>query len=296
MRQPRLPSHQDLDSDWYSRGDSGGFFPTAESAEGYKQLIENNVYHKIRHQCLRSLLSRSTDLLNGDSVESQVILDFGIGDGGELQSLKLPAKKLYGIDTSEHMIRLAQQRFQDREFVGFVGGAEKLAMIDEPVNALFCINTLGYLNDEEENVFWRESRRLLKPGGFLIIMTGNLLFDFFALNSGTADLFTSEFKVDNASSLLTRGDQPRFLNARRRNPLKFPSELRHAGFRQLDTGFCMWHRVPPELLIAELGQSVREARWNSRDFTVYDGVVSDDDKWQLLFRCSIFASVSVRDS
>jgi len=193
------------------------------------------------------------------------------------------------------MIRLAEQQFQDKEFVGCVGGAERLAIVEEEVDALFCINTLGYLSQEEDAIFWHEAQRLLRPGGFLIIMTGNLLFDLFALNSGTADFFASEFKVDGASSLLTRGDQPRFANARRRNPLQFASELKSAGFRQLDTGFCMWHSVPPELLIANSGRSFREARWESRDFSIYDEMLSEEEKWQMLFRCSIFASVSIRD-
>jgi len=295
MTTPRLPAHQDSGSDWYARGDSGGFFPTAESAEHYKRLIEEQSYHRVRHQCLRSLLRRSTDLFTRPPSESYVVLDFGIGDGGEIRALELAARKIYGFDTSEHMIRLAEQQFQDKEFVGCVGGAERLAIVEEEVDALFCINTLGYLSQEEDAIFWHEAQRLLRPGGFLIIMTGNLLFDLFALNSGTADFFASEFKVDGASSLLTRGDQPRFANARRRNPLQFASELKSAGFRQLDTGFCMWHSVPPELLIANSGRSFREARWESRDFSIYDEMLSEEEKWQMLFRCSIFASVSIRD-
>ena len=253
------------------------------------------MYHRVRHQCLETLLRRSTDLLTRLPTENLTVLDFGIGDGGEIYKLGLPTKKIYGIDTSEHMISLAKQRFHDTQFVGFVGGAERLREVNGQVDALFCINTLGYLSHEEDTVFWKETRRLIKPGGFLVIMTGNSLFDLFALNSGTADFFASEFKVDGASSLLARGDQPRFLNARRRNPLKFPSELRRAGFRQIDTGFCMWHLVPPELLITESGRSIRQARWESRDFAIYDESVPEDEKWQLLFRCSIFASISVPD-
>ena len=291
---PQIPAHQNSLENWYEKGDSGGYFPTVESAQNYKNLVANQPYHKIRKKCLDQLLRRSTNLFSSSEYSNLSVLDFGIGDGGELHSLEIPMKKIYGIDTSEHMIRLAQQQFLDKEFIGIVGGVNSLQAIDEQVDVAFCINTLGYLNSEDEGVFWEQLRRLVKPSGYLVIMTGNLLFDLFALNSGTVEFFASEFKVDNATSLLTRGAETRFLNGNRRNPLKFEMELRSLGFSQLDVGFCMWHKVPPELLIASTGCSLREARWQSRSFEVFDELVPELDKWQLLFRCSIFASVSVR--
>jgi ubiquinone/menaquinone biosynthesis C-methylase UbiE len=295
VENPRVPEHQKTVDDWYERGDSGGYFPTAESADEYQKLVAEQEYHLVRHQCLHNLIERSTNLFGQGSAGTRTVLDFGVGDGSVLKALKLAAKRVYGIDTSDHMIKLAESQFSEREFLGLVGGAERLTDIDDSIDTVVCLNTLGYLDETETQTFWAGIQRLVTPGGYLILMTGNSLFDLFALNSGTADFFRTEFLVDDADSLLSRGREPRFINARRHNPLKFPEELRARGFNHLDTGFCMWHKLPPELLIQRDRLSLREARWLARDFLIHDSMISPEDKWQLYFRCSVFAVVAVRD-
>lgn len=295
MEKPRVPEHQTSVDDWYERGDSGGYFPTAESADEYQKFVAEQEYHLVRHRCLHNLIERSTNLYDLSSSGARSVLDFGIGDGSELRALKLAAKRVYGIDTSDHMVKLAESQFSESEFLGFVGGAERLADIDDSIDIAVCLNTLGYLNETETQTFWTGVRRLVKPRGYLILMTGNSLFDLFALNSGTADFFRTDFLVDGAEGLLSRGRESRFINARRQNPLKFPQELRSHGFDHLDSAFCMWHRLPPELLIQRDHLSLRDARWQSRDFSIHDSMIAPEDRWQLYFRCSIFAVVAVRD-
>ena len=54
----------------------------------------------------------------------------------------------------------------------------------------------GYLSNSALDDFISEQQRVLKEGGYLLIMYGNELFDMFALNSGTVNFFEKYFNLD----------------------------------------------------------------------------------------------------
>jgi len=291
MSFPRLPPHQESNIGWYEKGDSGGYFPSVASALEYKRLVDAQDYHNIRRVCLTALIDQvrrigSCEVLDGRSC---IVIDFGIGDGGGLASLGLNMRRIIGVDTSDHMIELARKQFEDSSFEGLVGGTEVLSKLSGPADVIVCLNTLGYLSAEDERKFWECSSNLLSPGGLLLIMTGNELFDLFALNSGTSAFFDCEFDVSRADRLLTMGVAERFVNARRKNPLNFPVELKKHGFATIATNYCMWHTIPPELWRLENGGSLRDARWSVRDFSIHALGLPESEAWRCLFQCSFFA-------
>jgi SAM-dependent methyltransferase len=293
----RLPVHQDSETNWYEKGDSGGYFPTAESAHDYRRLVEEQNYHQIRHVMIEHLLAEARRRRPDSALGRQDLhaLDFGIGDGSEFTQLNLPVSRLTGIDTSAPMMDLATRSFVGIDFRGLVGGAEMLTQVEADLDLVTCINTLGYLSASEESDFWQHVGARLRTGGVVLIVTGNLLFDLFALNSGTATFFADEFGVGHAEPLLTRGQSERFRNARRKNPLRLDSELAPYGLRPVAENYCMWHEFPPELLLVNERSTLREARWNSRNFDVHALGLEPSVRWQAMFRCSVVGYVAVKD-
>lgn len=285
------PPHQDLTNpSWQNEEDAGGFFPTSDSAKKYAEGVATSDTHQDRLRALKHILS---DVVEKSSLGT--ILDFGIGDGGQFLKLGLKARSVVGVDISPHMLELAAKNLSNFQFEGHCGSADVLNKVKaESVDLVLCLNVLGYLTRDDQNLFFKETRRVLKPGGFLLVMTGNELFDLFALNSGTAQFFQTHFSQDLASDLLLQGDSARFKNADRRNPLKFCEELKQYGLRELSQSFSQWHKTIPALANIHFKGDLRAARLASRDHNLDPNKLSDLDKWKALFCCTIFASLSVK--
>lgn len=289
-----VPPHQDAgDPNWSARGDAAGYFPSAESAREYARGIASSPYHRDRQRTLARLLGSAR--LAGLPATVRV-LDYGIGDGGVLKSLGLQASSIVGVDVSGSMIELARESFADLGFTGLAGSVEALAAIhSSSIDIALCINTLGYLTTQEQDAFFSEMTRIVAPGGFLIIMTGNELFDLFALNSGTAEFFRNRLDVADAAELLTEGMSAQFQNAARANPLSFGLVLSGYGFREAERAFASWHNLPPILLTRRTGMPLHEARDLARDYDFDCATLPPDQVWRAYFQCSIFASLLQRD-
>ncbi|MDI1288498.1 MAG: class I SAM-dependent methyltransferase, partial [bacterium] len=287
-----VPPHQDgSDGSWAEKGDAAGYFPTAESASEYAEGIGSSPYHRDRLRAIEELLA-ATPLRA--SPNALTVLDFGIGDGGELKALGLPMSRVVGVDTSEAMVGLAREKFGDGDFVGLIGSVDAIGGIeDESIDLVFCVNTLGYLDAADQTTFFEQASRVVRSDGYLIVVTGNELFDLFALNSGTAEFFAERLGVLGAADLLTEGTVARFRNASRRNPLNFNVVLQSHGFLEIGQAFASWHRVPP-VMLTRSGLTLSDARDQARDFTLDPSGLSPDESWRSLLQCSIFASLSRR--
>jgi SAM-dependent methyltransferase len=287
------PPHQSLENpNWKSLEDWGGYFPDVKSAMLYAEGVATSEYHKDRLRALKYII---LTYLNGSSVET--VLDYGVGDGGEFQQLNLKTKKIIGIDISPHMIEIAVGALALKyEFEGYVGSTETIKQVkSESVDLVLCLNVLGYLNTNEQDSFFKESNRVLKRGGHLLVMTGNELFDLFALNAGTAEFFKEHFFQLKVDSLLTEGKSDKFKNANRRNPLKFKEELKSYGLLEVAQSFSQWHKKIPALANIEFKGDLLAARAASRDHEIDPNVLSNEDKWKAFFCCSMFASLSMKE-
>lgn len=270
--------------------DLGGWFPDEKSAASY-HTDKNVGYHQDRFRAIKYLAKR----IDTSGQAGLHVVDFGVGDGRELVDLGLPLGKITGIDISPHMVKLARSNFHGVDSDFHVGGVESLSRIDpDSSDLLVSTNVLGYLPEEEETLFFSEARRIVRPGGWLLLTLGNELFDLFALNSGSADFFRDYFDVDGASLLLTRGDEPRFGNARRHNPLSLESRLFDASFETVAFSFSQWHRKPPILEQLEKGASVDDARMSVRDHDFDPNSLPPAEKWRAFFQCSLFGVLSQR--
>lgn len=268
--------------------DNGGHFPDGASArayvEGAKGSNTSTDYHSDRIRALRLLMQ--------DVGQPASILDFGCGDGMYLREFCGSANRLIGIDVSGPMIEMAQANLSDLGFVGVVGGAEALAQVGGQVDLALAIDVLGYLGEDDIRIFYNQMARLVRPGGHLLVMYGNELFDMFALNAGTAAFFDKHFSLD-VSELLSEGAASQYKPANRKNPLSFGAEIAPYGFRECRQAFSQWHRLPPG--IGNRGQdNLAEARMAMRDHSFDPNALPDDEAWKAKFRCSIFGSLSQR--
>lgn len=96
------------------------------------------------------------------------VLDVGCGTGPVIELLceKYPEKRFVGLDLTPAMIEAAQAKgLPNAEFV--VGDAENLPFADESFDALLCSNSFHHYPNP--GMFLREARRVLRPGGKLIL-------------------------------------------------------------------------------------------------------------------------------
>ena len=98
-----------------------------------------------------------------------------------------------------------------RAFQGDVGCLRDV----EPasLDGLLSFNVLAYLTHEEEQVFYEEAQRVVRPGGYLVVTHSNELFDLFSLNRYTVEFMRRHLVADPERSarlpeLLTAADRP----------------------------------------------------------------------------------------
>jgi SAM-dependent methyltransferase len=259
-----------------------------KKTKGYLHALDGP-YHQNRLRMVKALIEEI------DFTDS-VCLDFGCGDGVFAEMLLTAgAKHVHGIDIAEEMITSARERlnpFAERVTLE-VGGVERLSNLpDRKFDHTFSLNVNAYFSQEDDACFYKQARRIMLPGGSLVITHSNELFDMFTLNRYTKLFFEKHFSMEGAacdvSPLLTRPDVPsRRIFGVRENPLSYPEKLRKLGFDPMAQEFAILHSMPP-LLTPEINFDDINARF-------YPETLGWDkeDKWKLAFMCSIFGSRGV---
>lgn len=105
--------------------------------------------------------------------ENDLVLDVGCGNGRLIQLfLKLPVQYT-GLDSCEHLLKLASEAYPDKTFVR--GDVLKLPFDTGYFDVLFCIATIHHVpSDDLRNQTMREIYRVLKSGGYLIMTNWDL--------------------------------------------------------------------------------------------------------------------------
>ncbi len=111
------------------------------------------------------------------------VLEVGCGTGHWLAELQAPAGRIFGLDQSAGM--LAEARRLAGGLALIQGAAEELPWHSASFDLVFCVNALHHFN--RPAAFVAEARRLLRPGGGLVIVGMNphagrdewYLYDYF---------------------------------------------------------------------------------------------------------------------
>lgn len=107
------------------------------------------------------------------------VLDVGSADGTftEIITNQSKAKKVIGIDVLRGSVKYANKRFKKNKRMEFlVADAHQLPFKNNRFEAVFCLEALEHIFDPQKVL--SEIRRVLKPGGYLVILvpTNNFLF------------------------------------------------------------------------------------------------------------------------
>jgi ubiquinone/menaquinone biosynthesis C-methylase UbiE len=94
------------------------------------------------------------------------VLEVGCGTGRWLADLQPVTPQLYGLDFSYGMLRQACQQ-EIRPYL-VQGTASRLSFPDAVFDLVYCVNAIHHFDDPR--VFVSEARRLLRPGGALVVI------------------------------------------------------------------------------------------------------------------------------
>ena len=101
------------------------------------------------------------------------ILDVGCGNGRFYDVLKSKNIKYSGIDNSEELIKIAKDKFSEANFE--VADILKIPFTDNSFDKVYCIAVLHHIPSNELRIeALKELKRVLKPGGLLILTAWNL--------------------------------------------------------------------------------------------------------------------------
>jgi len=104
-------------------------------------------------------------------------LDIGCGSGAYLEKLLAMGFEVTGVDISPVMLAASRKRLgidsNDSNRIHLkLGDIERLPLPDGEFDLVICIGVLGYLFDDEHAQ--SEIRRVLKPGGYLVLILSNI--------------------------------------------------------------------------------------------------------------------------
>lgn len=105
--------------------------------------------------------------------EGEKVLDLGCGNGRLFEVFEDKKIDYFGVDISEKMIEIAKKKYPQGNFQ--VADALNLPFPENYFDKVYSIAVLHHIPSNEFRIqFFREVKRVLKPGGFLILSVWNL--------------------------------------------------------------------------------------------------------------------------
>jgi ubiquinone/menaquinone biosynthesis C-methylase UbiE len=108
-------------------------------------------------------------LLSAEIVSNKVVLDIACGTGYGSDILASMALRVIGVDIAEEAISFAKSRYQKSNLEFLLGSCADIPVEDSSVDVVISFETIEH-HDEHQNMM-KEIKRVLKPGGFLVIST-----------------------------------------------------------------------------------------------------------------------------
>ena len=105
-------------------------------------------------------------------IPGEKILDLGCGNGRYFECLKEKKTEYFGVDNSEGLIKIAKSRYPQADFQ--TSDALNLPFPADFFDKLVGIAVFHHIPSEEFRIrFLKEAKRVLKPGGILILTVWN---------------------------------------------------------------------------------------------------------------------------
>ncbi len=130
------------------------------------------------------------------------VLDAACGEGYGAQILANTASHVTGIDISEHAVQHAQKRYSKLENLEFVtADCTKLPFEADQFDVVVSFETLEHLSEHE--LMLAEFRRVLQPGGFLILSSPDKA-EYSEKRGYSNEFHTRELYRDELEQLISR--------------------------------------------------------------------------------------------
>lgn len=137
-----------------------------KTKEDYNLIADD--FSRTRTQIWEELRFLEDYLISGEK-----ILDLGCGNGRLHELLGGKIIDYYGVDNSDKLITIAKSKYPEGKFQ--VSDALDISFPDNFFDKVFSIAVLHHIPlDDFRNQFIKEARRVLRPGGFLILTVWNL--------------------------------------------------------------------------------------------------------------------------
>jgi ubiquinone/menaquinone biosynthesis C-methylase UbiE len=209
-------------------------FRTREQTKAYYNKI-SRFYDMLAERSEAPMRKAGIDLLNAN--EGETILEIGFGTGHTLVALAKAVGsqgKVFGIDLSDHMVRLAKRNLDNLGMLKRTqlrcGDATKLPYMADTMDAIFISFTLELFDTPEIPQVLSECKRVLRPGGRIVVVGMS--------KEGTREPFVFAYEW-------THKHFPNFVDCR---PIYVRQALEAAGFRiQKALKKHMW--LPVEIVL-----------------------------------------------
>lgn len=104
-------------------------------------------------------------------IKDQIVLDIACGTGYGAKLMSKEAKKVFGVDVDGKTVEYAKENYSAVNITYKVGSATDIPLADRTVDVVVSYETIEHLDDYDK--FLSEIKRVLKPGGRLLISTPN---------------------------------------------------------------------------------------------------------------------------
>ncbi|HWP45391.1 MAG TPA: methyltransferase domain-containing protein [Blastocatellia bacterium] len=195
------------------------------------------------------------------------VLDAGCGTGDFIPELLDRAEEVFALDFAEEMVEKAKSRIAPDERsrgVHFsVGDVCNLEFQDDYFDAIIAVGLIEYLADVGTAL--RQMRRVLKPGGVLVITVPNLASPFMAYETFVPKCKRAVKRALDLAGL--RKLEPQFLH-RHFFPWMLDRQLNRAGLNKIDFAFCSYGLTAESLSSLSLKLSRRLDRLGRSRFGI----------------------------
>ncbi|MDH4203334.1 MAG: glycoside hydrolase family 99-like domain-containing protein [Phycisphaerae bacterium] len=116
--------------------------------------------------------------------KNKTVLDIASGEGYGSFLLSQTARRVCGVDIDSQSVEFANEKYRDEKLSFHVGNCEWIPFEDKYFDVVVSFETLEHISQNQQLTFFKEIRRVLRPGGLLIMSTPDKnVYDVFSPNN-----------------------------------------------------------------------------------------------------------------